>query len=239
MNSIEVADGWCLKSIKKANLKEASILDLFRRKNMRIKTGILYLNWFANALSYFGLTMNTGDLGGDVHINFIISGFLEIPAYAAAIFFLLRCGRRFPYSGSMILCGISLLGIMVVPRGSFYKDWPAIAFALFGKMCITFSWAVLFLYSAELFPTPIGASGIGSASFLGRIGGMIAPWIGNLGSFHPYLPVMSFGFVAFIAGIAALWLPETQGKILPYTVEEAEKLKIPMLCTNSEKQEKY
>ena len=94
-----------------------------------------------------------------------------------------------------------------------------------------------FLYSAELFPTPIRASGIGSASFLGRIGGMIAPWIGNLGSFHPYLPVMSFGFVAFIAGLAALWLPETQGRILPYTVEEAEKLKIPTLCRNSKKQE--
>ena len=130
---------------------------------MRTKTAILYLNWFTNALSYFGLTMNIGDLGGDVFTNFIISGFLELPAYTAAIFFLLYSGRRFPYSCSMMLCGLSLLSIMLVPRGVFPQDWPAMVLALLGKTCITFSWAVLFLYSAELFPTQIRASGIGSA----------------------------------------------------------------------------
>ena len=48
-------------------------------------------------------------------------------------------------------------------------------------MCITFSWAVLFLYNAELFPTEIRTSGIGSASFVGRLGGMLAPWVAVLG----------------------------------------------------------
>ena len=42
----------------------ASILDLFRTPTMRFKTLIIYLQWFANAFAYFGLSMNTGDLGG-------------------------------------------------------------------------------------------------------------------------------------------------------------------------------
>ena len=37
-----------------------------------------------------------------------------------------------------------------------------------GKMCITFSFGVIFLYGAELFPTEIRTSGLGSASFVGR-----------------------------------------------------------------------
>ena len=119
---------------------------------------------------------------------------------------------------------------MLVPRGVFPQDWPAMALALLGKTCITFSWAVLFLYSAELFPTQIRASGIGSASFLGRVGGMIAPWIGSLSTVHPYIPVLVFGCVALLAGVAALWLPETVGRPLPYTIQESEELPIPSLA---------
>ena len=237
-NNRELPADWHLKPVKNENIQKTTILDLFKTRNMRTKTGILYLNWFANALSYFGLTMNIGDLGGDVYVNFTISGFLEIPAYTAAILFLLYCGRRFPYAGSLILCGVSLLCVMLVPRGVFSNDWPAMAIALFGKMCITFSWAVLFLYSAELFPTQIRASGIGSASFLGRIGGMIAPWIGGLSSYHPYVPVLVFGSIALLAGVSALWLPETQGRTLPYTIQESELLEIPSLWKVQDKKDK-
>ena len=229
-NNLVLGKDWHLRSVQKADVEQTTILDLFRTKNMRTKTAILYLNWFANVLSYFGLTMNIGDLGGDVFTNFIISGFLELPAYTSAIFFLLYSGRRFPYSCSMMLCGLSLLSIMLVPRGVFPQDWPAMVLALLGKTCITFSWAVLFLYSAELFPTQIRASGIGSASFLGRVGGMIAPWIGSLSTLHPYIPVMVFGCVALLAGVAALWLPETVGRPLPYTIQESEDLTIPSIA---------
>ena len=37
-----------------------------------------------------------------------------------------------------------------------------------GKMCITFSFAVIFILCAEIFPTEVRNSGIGSASFVGR-----------------------------------------------------------------------
>ena len=48
---------------------------------------------------------------------------------------------------------------------------------ILGKMCITFSFGVIFLYGAELFPTEIRTSGIGSASFVGRsLFIIILPW---------------------------------------------------------------
>ena len=77
------------------------------------------------------------------------------------------------FSRSMLLCGVSLLSISLVPEGN---PTLILVIALFGKMCITFSWGVLFLYNAELFPTEVRTSGIGSASFVGRFGGMVAPW---------------------------------------------------------------
>ena len=41
---------------------------------MRCKTLILYYNFFVNAACYYGLSMNIGDLGGDIFLNFSISG---------------------------------------------------------------------------------------------------------------------------------------------------------------------
>jgi hypothetical protein len=41
---------------------------------MRGKTLILYYNFFVNSACYYGLSMNIGDLGGDIYLNFTISG---------------------------------------------------------------------------------------------------------------------------------------------------------------------
>ena len=54
---------------------------------------------------------------------------------------------------------------------------------------------------------------------------MLAPWIEMLGkNYHPYIPAIVFGSNALLAGLLAIALPETQGRELPYTIEEAEKL---------------
>jgi len=229
-NKIELPEDFKLHKVHKEETKKRrTIIDLLKSPNMRTKTLILFYNWFVNAFAYFGLSLNMGQLTGgtNVYFNFIMSGLLEIPAYLAGMVILQYCGRRVPYFVSMLLCGISLLSIMLIPRGMFVNDWPAVAVTLMGKMCITFSWAVLFLYTAELLPTEVRTSGIGSSSFLGRFGGMIAPWIEVLGkNYHPYIPAIVFGVNALLAGILAIMLPETHGRDLPYTIEEAEKLEL-------------
>ena len=56
----------------------------------------------------------------------------------------------------------------MVVQGVHPGDWPVVAVTLLGKLCITFSWAVLFLYTSELLPTELRNSGIGTASFIAR-----------------------------------------------------------------------
>ena len=207
--------------------RRSNFLDIFRSRNLRIKSVILYYGWFVNAFAYYGLVMNTENLGGDVFLNFLISGLLEIPAYTVAMWVILKKGRRAPYVSSMLLCGVSLLCIMFVPRGAYPGDWPAVAIALFGKLCITFSFGVLYLYTAEIYPTELRISGIGSCSFVGRIGGMVAPWLGELGArHHPYIPVVVFGVSAIVAGGMAVLLPETHNLKMPDTIREAEDMKL-------------
>ena len=85
--------------------KKASFLDLFRTPHMCGKTLILYGNWFIISLTYYGLTLNSTDLGNDFHVNFMINGAFEFPAYALALVLVRYTGRRVPYASSLALSG--------------------------------------------------------------------------------------------------------------------------------------
>lgn len=47
----------------RAEDKKANVWDLFRHKQLRTKTLILLFIWFSISATYFGLSMNAGDLG--------------------------------------------------------------------------------------------------------------------------------------------------------------------------------
>ena len=54
------------------------------------------------------------------------------------------------------------------------------ALAMVGKFCISASFAIIYVFSAELFPTVVRNVGVGSGSFWARVGGVVAPYIGEL-----------------------------------------------------------
>lgn len=53
-------------------------------------------------------------------------------------------------------------------------NWILVAFAMIGKMCITASYGVIYIFSAESFPTVVRNSGVGASSMCARIGGIVA-----------------------------------------------------------------
>ena len=56
----------------------------------------------------------------------------------------------------------------------------AIVLAMVGKFCISASFAIIYVFSAELFPTVVRNVGVGSGSVFARVGGVVAPYIGQL-----------------------------------------------------------
>ena len=112
LNGRSIPINWKLKknpvndvSVGKEKTCKVSFLDLFRTPQMCRKTLILYGNWFIISLTYYGLTLNSTDLGNDFHINFMINGAFEFPAYALALVLVRYTGRRIPYSLSLALSG--------------------------------------------------------------------------------------------------------------------------------------
>ena len=94
-----------------------TILDLLRTPNLRYRTLNFYYNWFVNSFVYYGLSLNSGNLGGDLFVNIFIGGAVEIPAYALSTVALLKTGRRLPLCVSMVVGGVACLCTMIFEKG--------------------------------------------------------------------------------------------------------------------------
>ena len=91
-----------------------------------------------------------------------------------------------------------------------------------GKLSICAAYTTIYIFSAEIFPTPIRNVGIGAASMSARIGGILCPYLNMLSDVWTPLPQIVYGIFAFSGGLLALFLPETLNKQLPETIEDGE-----------------
>lgn len=70
---------------------------------------------FTSAVVYQGLIMRLGILGGNVYIDFLISGAVEIPAALLILVTIDRIGRRLPFATANIVAGASCFITALVP----------------------------------------------------------------------------------------------------------------------------
>jgi len=193
---------------------------------LRLRFLILFCLWFINSGSYYGLTLNTKNLGGDFIFNVLISGLVELPAISlmVALIAYWDIGRKKILASSYFFCGI----LNLIVAGLQFADGSAwqtfiIVLSMGGKFAISGAYAVIYLFSIEQFPTVIKNSGLGICSIMARIGGLLCPYVVvNAGDFWEPLPCLIFGAVAILAASLMIFLPETHKKVLPTTLEEGE-----------------
>merc|ERR1719438_14332 len=205
-------------------LKE--LIDLVKTPEMRKRTLNVFFSWLAVAMVYYGLSFNTKNLGGNRYLSSFVSGFVEVPAVVVIIPALATIGRVKCYSGTFIsggiCCGLVAIMSFALEKGS--HIWAPVTIAMIGKFLISMTFAIAYLYTAELFPTKVRNLAVGLASTFARIGSISAPYIVDLlGSINAGIPVVIFGAFSTSAGLLALMLPETLNRKLPESVAEVER----------------
>ncbi|XP_020370259.1 solute carrier family 22 member 2-like isoform X1 [Rhincodon typus] len=207
------------------DLDRPSFVELVRTPQMRKHTFILMFNWFAITLVYQGLIMRLGTLGGNIYLDFFISGAVEIPAAILILLTIERIGRRLPFAAGGLLSGGTCLIAAFIPENI---SWLATAIAFVGKLGITMCIEMVIFVNTELYPTFIRNLGVSVCSSLCDIGGIAAPFIVyRLSGIWKGLPLLVLGMIGLIVGGLVLLLPETKGLTLPDTIEDVENLKRP------------
>lgn len=202
---------------------QAGTIDLFRTPNLLKRTLIICGCWFANSVIYFGLTLYAGSsLKGNPYFLIFLIGFVEIPGFLVAMFFVHRVGHRTLVSTMMFLSGACCLIVVTLPEDS----TAIIAVVMLGKLIVSGTFSIVIKYSAELFPTVARSSGIGLSTMCSSLSGALTPLIILLDKFNPNIPTVIFGIIAIVSGTSVLLLPETFGRILPQTLRDGENFGI-------------
>uniref|UniRef100_A0A8D1JU01 Solute carrier family 22 member 2 n=1 Tax=Sus scrofa TaxID=9823 RepID=A0A8D1JU01_PIG len=202
-----------------------SFLDLVRTPQIRKHTLILMYNWFTSAVLYQGLVMHMGLAGSNLYLDFFYSALVEFPAALLILLTIDRLGRRHPWAASNVVAGAACLASVFIPED---PHWLRITVLCLGRMGITMAYEMVCLVNAELYPTFIRNLGVLVCSSMCDIGGIITPFlVYRLTDIWHELPLVVFAVVGLIAGGLVLLLPETKGKTLPETIEEAETMRRP------------
>ncbi|XP_060580502.1 organic cation transporter protein-like isoform X2 [Ruditapes philippinarum] len=178
-NKTEMPAGNVFEKLSVKNeVTNVSFIHLFSRVTMCKISLLVFFNWFAVSVAYFGLALNSYNLGSDLYLNFGLSGSVEFPAYIICTYVAERFGRRVPFSLFMVIGGAACIStVFTISYGS---EVITLVLALVGRFCNTVAFSIVYIHSAELFPTVVRNAGIGGGSVFARIGSMTAPYIVTL-----------------------------------------------------------
>ncbi|XP_076466934.1 organic cation transporter protein-like isoform X2 [Babylonia areolata] len=208
---------------------QEKVWHLFTSPRLLVRCLIIFFNWIMVSMVYYGLGLNVGSLSGNLYLNFLYANIAETLSYVFCLVFLFRIGRRPLHCFTIIGGGLACVAIIFpVIYGTEDEEWITITLSMIGKFGISAAFAIIYVFSAELFPTLVRNSGMGSSSLMARIGGIASPYVADLGyfvsgDFGLALPSIIFGGLSVLAGICALFLPETLNKQLPETIEDAKE----------------
>ncbi|KAK1882803.1 Solute carrier family 22 member 5 [Dissostichus eleginoides] len=166
-NKIEAPAVIFKESEASAQFQKYTMLDILKSKKIRCITLMMAIN-----IGYFGLSLNTSNLSGNPFMNCFLSATTEVPAYVVSTVLLKKCPRRALLSSFLVIGGGVLLLIQFIPED---LQYVALALEMTGKFGFTMAFSIVYIYTAEVYPTVLRNVGMGMCSSAARIGSITAP----------------------------------------------------------------
>ncbi|XP_006888148.1 PREDICTED: solute carrier family 22 member 5 [Elephantulus edwardii] len=211
-----------LQDLSSQNQPSHSVLDLLRTQNIRMVTIMSIILWMTISVGYFGLSLDTPNLHGDIYLNCFLSAVVEVPAYTVSWVLLQYVPRRYSMATALFLGGSVLLFLQLVPPDLSYVTTILV---MVGKFGITAAFSMVYVYTAELYPTVVRNMGMGVSSTASRLGSILSPYFVYLGAYDRFLPYILMGSLTILTAILTLFLPESFRTPLPDTIDQMLRVK--------------
>ncbi|XP_061105144.1 organic cation/carnitine transporter 2-like [Conger conger] len=202
-------------------LNHHNICDLIKSSSIRWITIKLILMWVIICLGYFALSLNTSNLSGDPFLNSFFSAAVEVPAYILAWPLFRSCPRRLCLSPTLFLSGAVLLLTQLIPGK---LSSVSIALEMMGKFGFSVAYILVYAFTAELYPTVLRNTAVGTCSTISQLGNIAAPYFLYMGTYYKSLPYILMGSLCALGGLLGLLLPETYGLPLPDTIDHMQTI---------------
>jgi putative MFS transporter len=197
------------------------------------RTAMLWVLWFGMVFSYYGIftwlpqiLATSAGYGLVRSFEFVLLITLaQIPGYFSAAYLVERWGRKATLVTYLLGSAAAALAFGLRGLGA---DASGAELVLWGSLVSFFNlgaWGVLYGYTPELYPTAARGSGAGWAAGIGRIGGIVGPYLVGLmlgGTFGPGAVFVVFAAVLLVIALDVLILgEETMGRTLDEISGEA------------------
>uniref|UniRef100_A0A1I8HI45 MFS domain-containing protein n=1 Tax=Macrostomum lignano TaxID=282301 RepID=A0A1I8HI45_9PLAT len=94
--------------------EQTSFLRVFTNKQTALMTMNMFLQWWVIALVYYGLSLSSGNLPGDIYLTSFLNALAELIGYVVPHALAGRLGRRVTHAGSMFLAAAALCSTIFV-----------------------------------------------------------------------------------------------------------------------------
>lgn len=182
VRSVEREGGGALITVAKATAPPpgpvVGLGDLWAPAFVR-RTVMLWILWFGIVFTYYGIFLWAptilAERGMTVQRSnefFFLSTLAQVPGYFSAAWLVERWGRK-PTLVTYLI-GTALAAFMFGNAGTDAAAFTWIALLSFFNLG---AWAVVYTLTPEMYPTAIRATGAGTAASVGRLGGIIGPFL--------------------------------------------------------------
>ena len=216
--------------------------DLFKPELRRL-TLLLWANWFIMLFVYYGAILliteaikNDSTCGNNISsidledssfeptcaleckgpdtkqlANIFYNSLAELPAPIVVAFLADHFGRKSTFIFLYLMYTLIAVLLSICTSGPAMLVmlflWRGLAFALVG---------ITYLYTPEAYPTHVRSTASGMLSSIGRIGGLLTPFIAQvLSGYSMFLAFIIYAGMALLGALCAFFLPiETKGRVL-------------------------
>ena len=194
------------------------------KPGLKQTTLMLWIAWFCISLAYYGIFtwlpqafVAQGFSSLQTYQNTFLLALAQVPGFFSAAYLIERIGRRNTLALYLVASGVfTFLFATVTGFGGLLASAMLMSFFALG------AWGSLYAWTPELYPTEIRTTGMGWASGMARVAGIITPTLGGILFGYALVSALSTWAAAFVIGGIAVFLlgVETKSQALSDTVSD-------------------
>ncbi|XP_033067951.1 solute carrier family 22 member 14 isoform X6 [Trachypithecus francoisi] len=221
--------------LPRKKVTQASVLDFCKNRQLRKVILVTSCVWFTVSYTYFTLSLRMRELGVSVHFRHVVPSIMEVSARLCCIFLLQQIGRKWSLAVTLLQTIIWCLLLLFLSEGEdgFRLRRPrcpaterksmTILVLTLGEFSLAATVTVFFLYTAELLPTVLRATGLGLVFLASAAGAILSLTIIN--QTPSLLPIVLCCVLAIVAFSLSFLLPETQDQPLFHSLEHSPQMR--------------
>ncbi|KAI3963228.1 hypothetical protein MKX01_030358 [Papaver californicum] len=196
---------------EESNAVSGSLVDVVKLPITRVRLILTVAINFMCSVVYYGLSLNVANLDTNLYVNVLLNAVAEMPAFTLTANLLDKYGRKPLAMGTMWFSGAFFVRMV---------------YGILGIFGMAGAYNLLFIYTAELFPTVVRNAALGCATQASQMGAILAPLVVVMGG---GLPFVVFGICGIFGGLLVFYLPETLNQPLYDTIggmQDGEKARM-------------